>query len=225
MFCFLLFFLFFICSLPSPLLLFVVLCHSTPLIATIWHGTSFVAFHKCCLVWCVTLALHSYYLLWCVIFHLALLLLVVVHCLCLSLSLLLVVVCHPLLCITIFEVFHLLFCINVACCGVLSLALCCYYLLWCVIPHFTLLLIVVCHPRLVLLLLFTMVCHPSPCPTTTCCGVSPSPYAIVDHCGLSFLALCCCFVTPSLFQVLISLCCCLMWFVTPHLVLLLMLVY
>ncbi len=128
----------------------------------------------CCGVSSFTL--HYYYLLWCI------------TC-ALSCHLLLVVVCHPLLCTTIFVVFHSSLCANAACCGALSFALCCYYLLWCVIPHFTLLLIMVCHLCFALLLLFTMVCHPSPCPTTACCGASPSPYAIVDHCGLSFLTL------------------------------------
>jgi hypothetical protein len=171
------FFKFCICSLPSPLLLFVVLCHSTTYSATIWHCKLFLALRYYCLVWCVTLALHSCYLLWCIIFCVALI--VVVHCLCLALSLLLVVVHCPSLCTIIFMVFHLSPYANVVCCDVLSLTLCCYYFLWCVVPHFTLLFIVVHHPCLALLLFFIMVFCPLPCPVIACCDASPLYYVVL----------------------------------------------
>jgi hypothetical protein len=156
-------------------------------------------------------ALHYNYLAWCIVPCFALVLFGLVCHPCLAflllvvvfhLSLCIVIVCCDallLFCTTIFVVLHPSPCANAAYYGALSLALCCYYLLWCVVPHFTLLFIVVCHLCLILLLLFTMVCHPSPCPTTTYCGASPSPYAIVVHCGLSFLTLCCCFIIPCLF--------------------------
>jgi hypothetical protein len=71
------------------------------------------------------------------------------------------------------------------CCGSSSFTLCCYYLLWCIVPCLALLLVMVCRFHLALLL-FVMVYCPLPCATTT-------------YCGESSFALCCC---------------CLLWFVT-----------
>jgi hypothetical protein len=171
--------------------------------------------------------------------RLALLLLVMVHhyspCIATTCGALLVpytiiVVCYGSLSITLhyfFVVLHPLPCANATCCGVSSFALHCYHLLWCVVPHFTLLFIVVHHPHLALLLFFTGVCRPSPCSIAPCCGASPSPYVVATPCGSSFFTLRCYFLIPCLFQVFTSLCCCccLLWFVIPCLVLLLTLVY
>jgi hypothetical protein len=200
----------------------------------IWCVTLLFALHCCCLLWCVTLALWCCcYLLWSIIFHLALLLFVVVH--------------HPSFC-------------TIATCYGASPSPCnvhyCCYLLWPIIPCLVLLLFVcgllsltlhcclcgalflrlvlllftmVCCLHLVLLLL-TMVHHPSPC-AITCCGSLPSPCVAIIFCrGPSSLTLChccllwcialvlhccyslwfatltlrCCFVVPSLFLVFTS---------------------
>jgi hypothetical protein len=74
--------------------------------------------------------------------------------------------------------------INV-CCGSSFVTLCCYCLLWCIVPCIVLLLAMVRHFHLALLL-FVMVHCPLPCATIACYGTS------------SF-ALCCC---------------CLLWFIT-----------
>jgi hypothetical protein len=122
---------------------------------------------------------HRYYLLCYVAPHLILQLFSMVH--------------HSLPCIVTACGALLVPCTNVTCCGVSSFTLCCYYLLWCVVPHFTLLFILVHHPHLVLLLLFTEVCCPSPCIATLSFHAFSkySPHCvIVACCGLSFLALC-----------------------------------
>jgi len=110
-------------------------------------------------------------------------------------------------------------------------ALHCNYLAWYIIPCLALLLLgVVCRLRLALLflwfftfclalMLLVIVCHPS-LYAIFYCGLSPSPCStIVSYCGLLSLALPYC---SLLWCVTLALCCCCsLWFVIPHLVLLL----
>lgn len=121
--------------------------------------------------WHVTLllALHCYCLVWCIVSHLALLLLIMVH--------------HPCLVVLLFiAVSHLSPCATTNCCGVSSFTLHCWYLLWCI--TFTL--------QCALLLLFIVVCCPSPYVVICCSSLSFALHYCLCR-SLSF-ALCYCYL-------------------------------
>jgi hypothetical protein len=140
-------FLFCIYSLPSPLLLLVVLHCSSPCVV-VYCGASF-SLYIVAIVYCGALPspyIVVVFLLWFII-------------LCLMLLLFVMVRCHSFNIITA-SCGSLSFIFHYYLCGLSPLALHCY-LLWCVVMHRALLLFVaVYHPHLALLLFFVTVCCP-----------------------------------------------------------------
>jgi hypothetical protein len=123
------FFLFCVCSLPSPLLLFVVLHCSLPCVVVIGCGASLFTMHYCRLLWCVAFALRCCCcLLWfhplpCAITTCYGALSLILHCCCL---LWFVVLCLPPLLVWFITLCFMLLlvvlcrsspCIDVVCCG------------------------------------------------------------------------------------------------------------
>lgn len=146
------------------------------------------------------------YLQWCVISRLALLLFVLVHRPHLVLLLLVVVLCFVFFLFVVVLCFPLLLLVVVPHtlhyhCLMWFLAFCCHFLLWSFTLHYSCLL-------WSLALCYCCLLCPSPCIITICCGFS-SP----------------CFVVPHIFpNIHLTFPCCyyLLWFVTLHLALLLL---
>jgi hypothetical protein len=165
----------------------------SPCTPTTCCGVSSFTLHCYCLLWCITCALRYHcYLLWFNILICFALLFLWFFTLCLVLMLIVVVHCPSL-------------CVVIICYGVLSLTLhycllwfvtlalhCYYFLLWYVIPQLALLLLIVVHHPRFMLLLFIMLCHSSPCIATSSFHAFSrySPHYVVACCGLSLLTLC-----------------------------------
>jgi hypothetical protein len=156
-----------------------------------------------CSIFCFAFAFyhhHCYNLLCYIAFRLVLLLFGVV---CHSLSCIIVVYCgasSSLYVVVCCGVLPLPYVAIVVCCGSSSLALHYCYLLWCIVPHFALLLLVVVH---------------CPLSSTIACVIYDPLLCVVTCCGVSFFTLhCCCllwFVTLAL-----RYCCFLLWFIILH---------
>ncbi len=153
------------------------------------YGVSYFALHCYCLLWCIACALHYHcYLLWFVILCFAVLFLCF-FTLCFALMLL-VVVCCPSPCVVTICYGVLSFTLHYCLLWFVTFALRYYYfLLWYVIPHL-LLLVMVRHPRLMLLLII-MVCHslPSVVVSSLQAFFRYSLHYVVACCGLSLFTL------------------------------------